>query len=134
MIRSQDAGKAVLRVSLSLLLLLHGVDKLVHGLGPVLDIVVARGLPGFLAYGVLLGEVIAPLFVLFGYRARIAALVIVVNMGTAIYLAHASELFHLGEHGGWAVELAGLYLSGALAVAFLGAGRYSISRGRTRWD
>jgi putative oxidoreductase len=134
MIFAEDAGKAVLRVSVAGMLLLHGIHKLLHGIDGIQEMVVHRGLRGLLAYGVLIGEVIAPLFVLVGYRARFAALVMAINMAVAVFLAHPSELFRLGDHGGWAIELPGLYLFGALAICLLGAGRYSLTRGRTQWD
>jgi putative oxidoreductase len=53
-------------------------------------------------------------------------------MGLAIYLAHASQILSLTKTGGWALELQGLFLMGALVVALLGAGRFSLggSHGR----
>ena len=51
---------------------------------------------------------------------------IVFNMGLAIYLAHASQILSLTKTGGWALELQGLFLIGALVVALLGAGRFSL--------
>ena len=47
-------------------------------------------------------------------------------------LAHAGDVFKLGEQGGWAIELQGLFLFGALAVMLLGGGRFSVGglRGR----
>ena len=69
----QDFGKLVLRVVLGALILLHGISKLKNGLGPIEGMVVAHGLPGFVAYGALVGEVLAPLMLLFGFYARIGA-------------------------------------------------------------
>jgi putative oxidoreductase len=36
------------------------------------------------------------------------------------------DLGALNKQGGWALELQGMFLFGALAVAFLGAGRFSV--------
>ena len=55
----QDIGKLVLRIALGLLILLHGIFKLRHGIGGIEGMVAAHGLPGFVAYGVLVGEVLA---------------------------------------------------------------------------
>jgi putative oxidoreductase len=44
----------------------------------------------------------------------------------AFSLVHMSQIFTLGKQGGWSLELQGMYLFGALAVAFLGAGRFSV--------
>jgi putative oxidoreductase len=67
-----------------------------------------------------------------GLWTRPAALLAAINMGVAIALAHAGDVFKLGEQGGWAIELQGLFLFGALAVMLLGGGRFSVGglRGR----
>ena len=56
---STDLGKLVLRVVLGVLILFHGVSKLMHGPGYVLGVVAQAGLPSILAYGVYIGEVAA---------------------------------------------------------------------------
>lgn len=130
----QDLGKLILRLTVGALLLLHGFAKLRHGVGGIGEGLVAHGLPSALAYGVFLGEVVAPIFVLLGTYTRLAALVIAVNMVVAVALVHVGDVLHLGKSGGWAIELPALYFFGALAIALLGAGRYSLSRGASRWD
>lgn len=84
------------------------------------------GLPGELAYLVYLGEVLAPLMIIFGYFNRLGAIIIAINMITAILLVHAQELFSLTQNGGWALELQGMYLLGAIVVALLGSGKYAL--------
>lgn len=119
-----DGGKLVLRLALGVLFLLHGIAKLQKGIGPIIGMVEGVGLPAFVAWGVYVGEVLAPLLVIAGWYARVGALVIVINMLFAIALAHADKLFTLGPTGGWALELQGMFLFAALAVALLGPGRY----------
>lgn len=80
---------------------------------------IAAGLPAFIAYGVLIGEVVAPLLVLANRWVVPAALVMAFNMVVAVALVHASQIFTLGKSGGWALELQGLYFFGSLAIAFL---------------
>ena len=48
------------------------------------------------------------------------------NAVVAIALAHGNELLALGRSGGWALELQGFFLFTALAVIFLGPGRYKL--------
>ena len=123
---SEDTGKLILRVALAVLILLHGVAKISGGIGHIAGLLEKNGLPPALAYLVFLGEVIAPILMLIGAWTRLAAVIIVGNMIVAIALVHMGELFLLGKTGGWALELQGMFLFTAIAVAFLGAGRYSL--------
>lgn len=122
----QDLGRLLLRLVLGALVLLHGIAKLRGGMSGIEGMVVAQGLPGFLAYGVLVGEVLAPLMLLLGFHARIGAVLVAVNMLFAIALAHLGQLGELNGQGGWALELQGMFLGTAIAIALLGPGRYGI--------
>jgi putative oxidoreductase len=129
-----DQGKLVLRAVLAILILFHGVSKLIGGVGFITGMLEKAGLPGVFGYLVYIGEVIAPLMILFGIFTRAAALVVVINMIVALLLVHTNQFFSLNEQGGWALELQGMYLGGAIAVALLGAGRYSIGGIAGRWN
>ena len=122
----EDAGKLLLRAVLALMLLFHGLSKLAGGIGFITGMLEAAGLPAVFGYGVYVGEVVAPLLMLVGLFTRAAALVVAVNMIVAVLLAHTGQFFTLNETGGWALELQGMYFGAALAVALLGAGRYSL--------
>ena len=125
---NQDLGKLVLRLSLGLLVLLHGVAKITGGIGFITQVVQDAGLPGFVAYGVYIGEVVAPVLVILGLHVRLGAAVIALNMAVAIFLVHTAELFALNQTGGWALELQGMFLFGAVAVALLGPGNFSVNK------
>ncbi len=124
--RFDDAGKLLLRLTIGILLLMHGLFKLANGIDTITALVVAQGWPAWLAFGVFIGEIIAPSLLIIGVLTRAGALVIVFNMALAVYLAHASQVLSLTKTGGWALELQGLFLMGALVVALLGAGRFSL--------
>ena len=124
----QDFGNLVLRIILGALILLHGISKLKSGLGPIEGMLVAHGLPAFLAYGALVGEVLAPLLLLFGFYARIGAIIIAINMLFAFGMAHMGQLGQLNAQGGWALELQGMFLFTAIAITLLGPGRYAINQ------
>ena len=121
-----EIGKLILRLTLGILVLFHGMDKLVHGIGPIQEMVTGRGLPGFLAYGVYLGEVLGPLLLVVGFHARIGAGLIAINMVIAILLVHTGDLLGLSPHGGWRLELQGMYLFTALSLMLMGPGRFSL--------
>jgi putative oxidoreductase len=129
-----DLGRLLLRLSVGGLMLLHGIHKVRHGIGGITSDVTAHGLPPALAYLVYLGEVVAPLLVVLGWATRPAAVVVAINMAVAVWLAHMNILWTLGKGGGWAVELQALYFFGALAIAFVGTGRFAVMNGAGRWS
>ena len=120
-----DTGKLILRLALGALILFHGISKLRSGIDGIASMVTADGLPAFVAYGVYIGEVLAPLLVLAGWYSRIGAGIIAINMLFALGLVHRGDVFAFAESGGWALELQAMFLFTALAIACLGPGRYS---------
>ena len=130
----EDAGKLLLRAALAFLILFHGVSKVTGGVAAITGMVAGAGLPPAIGYLVYVGEVLAPLLVLFGIWTRPAALVIAINMLVAVMLAHTSQLFDIGKTGGWALELQGMYLATALVISLLGAGRYSLGGANGKWN
>lgn len=122
-----DIAKLLLRLTLGSLVLLHGIAKLNGGLSGIAGLVESHGLPGFLGYFVLVGEVIAPLMVLAGFHARVGALLIAINMLVAVYLVHLGDFGRFTGQGGWALELQAMFFSSAVALALLGPGGYSVN-------
>lgn len=123
-----DMGKLILRLALGVLILLHGIAKLTGGIDGITRMVTSAGLPAWIAYGVYIGELVAPLMVIAGWYSRIGAGIIAVNMVFALALAHRGDFLELGGTGGWALELQAMFLGTALAIACLGPGRYSANR------
>lgn len=123
---SEDTGKLILRLALGVLILLHGVSKVIGGIDPIVGLVVKAGLPASVAYLVYIGEVLAPVMMIIGVWTRAAGVVIAINMVVAVMLAHAHQLFTMSKTGGWALELQGIFFFAALAIALLGAGRLSM--------
>ena len=130
----EDIGKLLLRLTVGVLLLFHGISKVQHGIGWMAGMLQSNHLPAFIGYGVYIGEVVAPILVILGILARPAALVVAFDLLMAIVLVQRGKFFTLSQSGGWFVELELLYMLGAIAIFFLGSGRYGISRGRGRWD
>ena len=130
----EDAGKLLLRIAVGLLILFHGVAKVTGGIGSIADMLVKSGIPDGVGYLVYIGEVVAPLFVILGAWTRPAALVIAINMVVAVGMVHLNDLFSISKTGGYALELQTLYLFSAIAIALLGAGRYSLAGARGRWN
>lgn len=111
------AAMVLLRITLALLMLFHGWAKIRHGIGGIEQMIEARGAPGWLAYAVYLGEVMAPLLLLVGLWVVPAALVIAINMLVAFFLVHTKQVLMLQSSGGWALELQAFFFVTALVVA-----------------
>ena len=121
-----DSGKFILRFTVGFLMLFHGISKLTHGVSGIEGMFANAGLPSFIGYGAYLGELVAPIMLIIGFKVRIAALLIIATMIGAIGLAHPNDLLALTKQGAWAVELQMFYLLTALAILFQGAGKYSL--------
>ena len=128
-----DLGLLMLRLSLGLLLILHGYAKVQQGVGFIDGLLEKNGLPGALAYFVFLGEIIAPLMLIFGYRTKIGAMLIMGTMLVAVFLTGLGKLDSLTGTGAWALELPALFFFGAAALLLRGGGKYAISH-KNKWD
>jgi putative oxidoreductase len=131
---TDDLGKLLLRVALGVLILLHGVAKILSGPDSIMGTVSGAGLPHAFGYLVYIGEVLAPILLIIGVWSRLAAFIIAVNMLVAIWLVHMSQIFTLSKTGGWALELQGMFLVAAIALMLFGAGRFSIGGRGGRWN
>lgn len=123
-----DLGLLLIRISAGGLMLFHGVAKMINGIEQMSESM------GPFAYAVYLGEVIAPLAILLGFRTRIASLFLAITCIVATYVAHLDQLFSISEHGGgYGNELLSFYFLSALALFFTGGGKYAISS-KNKWD
>lgn len=89
----QDKGLLILRIFISLLMIRHGFTKLEKlmgteeikfydfiGLGPTISLALC-----------VIGEFVAPLFIIVGYRSRLAARLVMFTMVVAAYGAHSGD-------------------------------------------
>lgn len=125
---SDNVAKLILRVMVGGMMLFHGIHKALHGVGFIKGLLKSHGIPEVVAYGVYIGEILAPIFLIIGWKSRLWAAVIAFNMVTAIYLVHMGDFVKLGAHGAWAVELQMFYLLSSVAIVLLGSGKYAIMR------
>jgi putative oxidoreductase len=121
-----NLGKLLLRFMVGGMLLLHGIYKIQHGIDPIVYMLAVHHLPRFLAYGIYLGEVVAPLMLILGVYSRIWAGVIVINMFMAVWLTNFKGLHTIGAYGTWGMEAVMFYLLSAFAIVLLGSGKYAI--------
>ncbi len=126
-----DVGKLILRVTTGGLILFHGTSKIIHGVSFIGQALAAAHIPSFIAYFVYLGEVVGPIFLIFGLWPRIAALFVVVNMIVAIALEAFRNVGVIRPTGAWGLESEAFYLLCAVVIVLIGGGRLSVVRGRS---
>lgn len=122
-----DIGRLLLRLTVGIIVLLYGFHKVKYGLGHIPHTLNNHGLPPFLAYGVYLTEVIAPLMIIIGLYTRPAAALIALHMLLAIVLVHSSRLLLVNSNGGLVIGLEYMLLAAAACIALIGAGRFSLN-------
>ena len=124
----EDIAKLILRIMVGGLLIFHGISKIVHGIDFIGGSLTAHHLPTFIAYGVYVGEVLAPLFVIAGLWTRLSALVVVIDLVAAILLVRLPFVFTMSKSGGWGMEQDAFFLLGALVICLIGPGRLRLGR------
>ena len=128
MFKNDDVARLLLRLGFGILMLFHGIHKLIDGIGPIKSMLAAHGLPGWFGYGVFVGEVVAPLMVILGLYARAGALIIAFNMLVAIALTTGFFPLTLTPTGAPMFELPLLYLLAAVVLFLTGPGKYGVNR------
>ncbi|HEY2069056.1 MAG TPA: DoxX family protein [Rhizomicrobium sp.] len=131
---TNDLGKLVLRLTVGVLLLFHGVHKALTGIAPIKQMLLQHGLPDLIANGVYVGEIIAPALIVIGFATRLGGWVVAFNMIVAVALAGMGNILKLDAFGGYALELEMFFLFGGVAVALLGAGRLSVAGAQGRFN
>lgn len=122
-IRYQHPAVLLLRYVTAILMLFHGVAKLFSGVSGIEGMLQNIGLPAWFAFGVFVGEVVAPLLVMAGLWVRWAALLMVVNMIFALVLAHPNDFFLLTQTGAWRLETQAFFFFNSLVIAWLADGK-----------
>jgi putative oxidoreductase len=125
---AQDVGKLLLRLTLGLLMLFHGIAKVTGSLDFIRRLAESHGLPSWTAYSVYIPELLAPVLLIVGWYSRVGAALILLEMLLILALVHRADFLLLSRSGAWAVETEMFYLMTALVVLLIGPGRYAINR------
>tara|TARA_B100000686_G_scaffold345249_1_gene429486 strand:+ start:13374 stop:13745 length:372 start_codon:yes stop_codon:yes gene_type:complete len=122
MVIFSDFGKLILRLSLSIMMLTHGLAKINKlfaeeinfsdpiGLGPLNSLIL-----------VAFAEFIAPIFIIVGYKTKWFALFPFIAMAVVVFFVHWDDPFGRKEK-------ALLYMFGFLVVFLIGPGKYSLEK------
>ncbi len=116
-----DVGLLIFRVTFSVLMMTHGFHKVetlftggqfssLFGLPPTVTLILA-----------ILGEFIAPIFIIIGFKTRIAAIPATITMAVATFIVHAGHTLAKKE-------LALLYFFAFFTIMLTGAGKLSADK------
>lgn len=123
--RDINLGITVARLSLGLVLLAHGLSKLlVNGMPAVEGSFARLGYPGWLAWLTMLVEVLCGLMMTVGFFSRQAALLAIPFLVGAATVHMRNGWVFSSPGGGW--EYPVFLVAAALTVALLGDGGYSL--------
>jgi len=127
--RTAPYAATALRVALGLLFLAHaGLKLFVFTPAGTVQFFGGLGLPGALAYLVILAEVAGGLALIAGLYSRVVALALTPILLGAIATVHGpAGFFFTNPKGGW--EFLALWIVGLVAVALLGDGAYALRSG-----
>ncbi|GAA0949698.1 hypothetical protein GCM10009560_68250 [Nonomuraea longicatena] len=120
-----DVAALISRVTIGVIFVAHGAQKMQNGLGPTTQMFTKAGVPmpelaaGFTTAAELLGGAL----LIVGLLTRVAALALLIVTVGAVVFVHARNGVFVTD-GGW--ELVGALAAGALLFLALGAGRISL--------
>ena len=123
-----DLAATLLRVTSGVWFLLHaGLKIFVFTPAGTAGFFESIGLPGFLAYVVILAELIGGLALIAGFKTREVALALSAILIGSIYTPHfAAGFFFSNPNGGW--EFPAFWALTLWALALLGDGAYAVGK------
>jgi len=123
----QDVGIAVLRITMGAMFVAHGLLKLlVFTLPGTVGFFESVGLPGVLAYAVVLAEIGGGLLLILGWRTREISVVLLPILLGATWVHRENGWVFSNPNGGWEYPI---FLAAALvALVFLGSGALALTR------
>lgn len=130
----EDAGAFIARITLGIVILPHGLQKLLGlfggaGFSGTVDFFVSSGIPAFVAVLIIIGESFGALGLILGFLSRIAALGVTIIMLGAIFLVNLNYGFFMnwfGNKAGEGYEYHLLAVGLGLIVLIKGGGKWSV--------
>ncbi|AIM17760.1 DoxX family protein [Neobacillus sedimentimangrovi] len=127
MLLKNEIGALVLRVTLGALFLIHGIVKFQGGIENIVGWFDSIGLPGFMAYGVALLEIIGGIALIIGLATRpVSGLFALLMIGATLKVKLAVGLLGNGQMAGYELDLA--FLAIAVYLVINGSKLLSVSQ------
>ncbi len=129
-IRSADLAATLLRVTMGIMFLAHGLllKVMTFGLAGTVAYFQSIGFPASVAYAVIGAEIIGGLALIVGFHSRWVALMLVPLMLGALMQHVGNGWVFSAKNGGW--EFPAFWTVALFVQALLGDGAYSISGDR----
>jgi putative oxidoreductase len=133
---SDDIGAFIARIALGIVILPHGLQKLLGlfggaGFSGTVEFFVSSGIPAFIAILIIIGESFGAIGLIVGFLSRLAALGITIIMLGAIVTVHLQNGFFMnwaGTQAGEGFEFHLLAVGLGLIVLIKGGGIWSVDR------
>lgn len=110
----------ILRLTLGILLLKHGYDKLVHFSTLQHSFMSFAGLGSTLSLSLIIfAEFFCSIFIILGLFTRLACIPILIGMSVVVFVASNADVFVKGERGM-------IFLAAAVVILLCGPGRASL--------
>jgi len=123
--RNIDMAALILRTSLGLMFIAHGLLKvMVFTLPGTVQFFDAMGFPGWMAYVVTFAEIAGGIALVAGIYTRQIAMALVPVLIGALYVHSGNGWVFTSENGGWEYPL--FLVSATVVQALLGPGRYVV--------
>ena len=123
-----DYAAFLLRVTSGLFFLAHAAMKIfVFTLPGTAAFFESLGLPGFLAYLIILLEVVGGIALVIGFYGDLLAIPLAIDLVGAIFTVHGKNgFFFSNPKGGW--EYLAMWIVALIAVYLLGNGAFAVKR------
>lgn len=117
MLKKYEASTLILRVILGMTFFVHGLVKFQGGIENIVGWFESIGLPGFLAYGVALVEMIGGAALVLGLGSRIvSALLALLMIGATVKVKLAVGFLGNGQMAGYELDLALMAMAVFIAI------------------
>ncbi|MBM7571891.1 DoxX family protein [Aquibacillus albus] len=127
MINKYEIGTLILRVVLGLTFFIHGLDKFQGGIENIVGWFESIGLPGFLAYGVALVELLGGIALIIGLFSRVVSgLLAIIMVGAIVKVKLAVGFLGNGQMAGYELDLA--LMAMAVFIAINGSKAYALDQ------
>jgi len=117
-----DLALAILRIGASAMLLTHGIPKIERLFAETIEFPDPLGVGAATSLTLaIIGEVIAPIFVLIGFRTKLACIPPIITMFVALLIIHLNDPIKTKEK-------AIMFLLIFIVIFLAGPGKYSIDK------